>query len=416
MNVKRSELLKALKQCLPGIENGKSALEGADLFVFSKGFVYSYNDIISVAVPIKSDDLLEHDIEGAVRAEEFYGIINKLKGDLIEFIVEDDKWVLKSGKAKAQLTLMSGDFTARFEAIAPDKKKWLEISSEFTQGLGICRMANNKKSISGIYITQNDMTSSDGLQINRFGYKGAGFANFWISDASVNELLKVGILTHIQLKGAWAHFKTNDDTTFSVKTLQAEDWPYEAINKVLKGHERKMSSVSMVFPRELFDAIDRASSFCLDISDSKAVRLAIAPKRILVSAERIAGRYEEKVMWDKECPQFDAFDLYVDIEMMLFVARRSLSFYIHENEKGSPRMVFTTDNSVHLMTTLSVDDAANAGGKKEENKGAAKKAAKKEDDEEPDEEARDAIRAGKSGGKGNPKKKAAPPPDEEDEE
>ena len=415
MNVKRTELLKALKQCLPGIESGKSSLEGADLFIFSKGFVHSYNDIISVAVPIKSDDLLEQEIEGAVRAEEFYGIINKLSGDLIEFTVENDKWVLKSGKAKAQLTLMSGDFTKRFETIAPDKKKWLEIPSEFTQGLGICRMPNNKKSISGIYITQNDMSSSDGLQINRFEYKGADFENFWISDASANELLKVGILTHIQLKGTWAHFKTNDNTTFSVKTLQAEDWPYEKINDVLEAHKKKKTSVSMVFPKELFDAIDRASSFCFDISNSRAVKLTITPKNILVSAERIAGKFEEKVMWDKDCPQFDAFDLYVDIEMMLFIARRSLSFYIHETEQSAPRMVFTTDNSTHLMATLSVAAAGNAGAKKEEGKGTAKKAAKKEENEEPDEEAQGASRTGESGSKGKAKKKAPPPQDDADE-
>jgi len=71
MNVKRTELLKVLKQCLPGIENGNKVLEGADLFIFNKGSVHSYNDVISVSVPVKSDGLLEEGIDGAVRAEEF---------------------------------------------------------------------------------------------------------------------------------------------------------------------------------------------------------------------------------------------------------------------------------------------------------------------------------------------------------
>jgi hypothetical protein len=356
MNVKRSELLKALKQCLPGIENGNSVLEGADLFVFSKGFVYSYNDAISVSVPVKSEGLLEEEIEGAVRAEEFYGIVNKFTGDLIEFVVANDKWILRSGKAKAELTLMNGDFSERLETIAPDKKKWIEISPEFTQGLGICRMSNNKNTISGLYITPKDIVSSDGFQINYFKYNGADFDNFWISDDSANELLKVGVLTHIQLKGTWAHFRTKDNSTFSVKTLQAEKWPYEKILSVLDTHKKTKESVSATFPKELFDAIDRASSFYLSISDSKAVRLSISPKRILVSAERVAGKYEEKVLWNGESPQFTPFELYVDTGMILFVARRSMSFYIHEIENSAPRMIFTTENSIHLMATLSIDD------------------------------------------------------------
>jgi len=108
---------------------------------------------------------------------------------MIEFTVTENKWILKSGKAKAELTLMAGDFSERFENISPDKKKWLEISPEFTQGLGICGMSNNKNPISGLYITSKDITSSDGLQIHHYKYKGAEFENFWISDASAKIIL-----------------------------------------------------------------------------------------------------------------------------------------------------------------------------------------------------------------------------------
>ena len=440
MNVRRTELLKALKQCLPGIENGKSVLEGVDLFVFSKGFVYSYNDIISVSVPVKSEGLLNEGIEGAVRAEEFHGIINKLNGDLIEFIVENDKWILKSGKAKVELTLMAGDFSERFETIAPDKNKWSEISPEFTQGLGVCKMSNNRSNISGLYITSTDITSSDGFQINQFRYKGAGFEDFWISDDSAGELLKVGILTHIQLKDTWAHFKTVNNTVFSVKTLQAGQWPYEVIQGILEGHKKTKTSVSATFPKELFDAIDRASSFYLDISDSRAVRLSISSKRILVSAERIAGKFEEKVAWGEEPPAFASFELYVDISMILFAARRSMSFYIHEIEDNLPRMIFTTDNSIHLMASLSIDteeaetETQPARSKKVETKNEIAKSERKKPKvpamyEEPEEEGeednggRETERLIKNAQKKSTKdankedkKKTAPVVDEEDDD
>jgi len=408
MNVKRTELLKALKQCLPGIENGNKVLEGADLFIFSKGFVHSYNDVISVSVPVKSEGLLDEGVEGAVRAEEFYGIINKFNGDLIEFTVEKDKWILKSGKARAELVLMSGDFTERFENIKPEKKNWLEISPEFTQGLGICKMSNNNKQISGLYITSCDITSSDGFQVNQYKYSAPEFDNFWISDESANELLKVGVLTHIQLKGSWVHFKTADNTTFSVKTLQADKWPYAKIIDLLESHKKTNKSVSAVFPKELFDAIDRASSFYLDISDSKAVKLSISPKRIVVYAERIAGKYEEKVAWEKECPQFEAFEIFVDTQMILYAARRSMSFYIHEVEGCAPRLIFTTDNSIHLMSTLIRDDEKTAETKKE----AIKKSKKENSNEDENDDDTPPWRETK---KNKPSKKKTEDDDEDPE-
>jgi hypothetical protein len=405
MNVKRTELLKALKQCLPGIENGNSVLEGADLFVFKGGFVHSYNDVISVSVPVKSEGLLEEGIEGAVRAEEFYGIINKFGGDMIEFAVGTDKWILKSGKAKAELTLMAGDFSERFENVTPDKKKWLEISPEFSTGLGICRMPNNKNAISGLFITSKDIVSSDGFQINHYKYAGADFENFWISDDSAGELLKVGVLTHMQLKGTWAHFKTADNTTFSVKTLQAEKWPYEKILSVLETHKKTKTAVAATFPKELFEAIDRASSFYLDISDSKAARLLITPKHILVSAERIAGKFEEKVAWKDECPQFATFELYVDINMILFAARRSMSFYIYESEGNAPRIIFTTEDSTHLMATLSIDEEKTEPKKQPEKTEPESKKEKPAKKPKTEPETKPEKKSGK--------KKAAPPDDED---
>ena len=436
MNVKRSELLKALKQCLPGIESGAAVLEGADLFVFRNGNVHSYNDIISVAVPIKSDGLLGADIEGAVRAEEFYGIINNFTGELITFeINQADKWVLKSGKAVATLTLMTGDFTNRFDNIAPEKKKWQTIPTEFAQGLGVCRMPTNKSTISGIYITAADIMSSDGYQINCFNWSGPEFEPFWISDASAGKLLKVGALSHIQPKGAWVSFKTIDGTTFSVKTLQAEKWPHEKLLSLLEIYEQAEDDLSAVFPKELFDAIDRATSFHLTLSDRRAVRLHISPKGIVVSAERASGSFEESVDWKEKVPKFEAFDLYVSTDMMLFAARRSLSFYIR-SDGDTPRLVFKAKDSIHLMATFSESTAAAPKPEKKKPKGdeqasgtnkhtpgttydedetpPAKPKAKKSDkkSEKPlDEEGRDEAPAIKA-----KKEKKADPPTEDDEE
>ena len=426
MDVKRSELLNALKLCLPGIESGTAVLEGADLFIFMNGNVHSYNDIISVTVPIKSEGLLDEGIEGAVRAEEFYSIINKLPGDVIQFKAEAEKWILKSGKAKVEMTLMAGDFTDRFKGIAPEKKKWLSIPTEFSQGIGICRMQANKSQISGLYVTGEDMMSSDGYQINHFKYKGPDIEPFWIADPSAGELLKLGVLNEMQLKGSWAHFRTPDGVIFSVKTLQAEKWPYDKLMAVLEDHKQTKTDINAVFPKELFDAIDRATSFYLEIGENRAVRLILSPKSILVSAERASGSYEESVAWkDKITVGFDPIELYVDSSMILHAARLSLAFYLHQGASRSmdgARLIFTTQSSMHLMSTLSKGDIKVQTEKPANKKDKKKTPASMYEEPEEEEEEETPVKDKKKSKKEEPekstkgKKKPVKPVDDEEED
>ena len=103
-------LSSVLTVAMPGIETGNSTLSGADAFIFHSGRIYSYNDLISVAVPIEQAGLVEESIEGAVHADEFFKVISKFPSDEIEFEVAEKKWVLKNGKAKAELTLMEFEY------------------------------------------------------------------------------------------------------------------------------------------------------------------------------------------------------------------------------------------------------------------------------------------------------------------
>ena len=50
MIVQKKALMESLKMAMPGIETGNSTLSGADAFIFHSGRIYSYNDLISVAI------------------------------------------------------------------------------------------------------------------------------------------------------------------------------------------------------------------------------------------------------------------------------------------------------------------------------------------------------------------------------
>lgn len=358
MIIQKKELLENLRIAMPGIETGSATSQGGDLFVFYDGKIFTYNDSISVTVPIQSEGLLEEGIEGCVRAEEFFKVISKFPSDEIKFSVTENKtWLLKCGKAKAEMTLLDFDYSSRVKNIAPEDDSWCNLDDDFVTGIGSCKMSGNKTELAGVYVEDDSVVSTDGNQMNYYKLKETKLPKFWISDNSVNELLKLKKLVAMQVQGTWVHFKSEDGILFSVKTLQAESFPYNQVKTIIDTSDASKAILHAKFPKELFNAIDRAVSFSMDISEHSAIRLLISKEKLEVSSERSAGKYNEKVAWDEEIKtDFEPFTVYVDAQMMQFVSQRTVEFYLLKgpvrNGKSLPRLLFVTDASKHLLATL----------------------------------------------------------------
>ena len=80
----------------------KELFEQSASFVFSGGRIYSYNDEVSMSYP-----LLDCDIEGAVKGEEFYKLISRLSKDKLEVETTENVLTIKCGRAKAGLSFSS---------------------------------------------------------------------------------------------------------------------------------------------------------------------------------------------------------------------------------------------------------------------------------------------------------------------
>lgn len=359
MTISRKVLLDSLKKAMPGIENGNAVLQGSDSFVFHEGKIFTYNDSIAVSIPLEIDGLVDEGIEGAVHADEFFKILSKFSADELNFVVTDDgSWLIKCGKAKFEMTLMNFDYQERLKGVTPDEKNWEPIPDDFIDGIGSCKMLSNKTPMSGIYFTGTGVISTDGFQINRYVFKNGKTPVFWISDNSANELLKFSNIKEIQLQGTWIHFKADDGSIFSIKTLDANKFPVEKIEKLMDVSKPKDGDFNATFPVELFEAIDRADAFSMEISDHSAIRLVLSSDKIEVSAERSSGKYAEKILWGEDFKsKIEPITMFVDPVMMSFIAKRSLKFYLSKVTSKSgkiiPRFTFVSENSQHLMTTFS---------------------------------------------------------------
>lgn len=357
MTLERKVLLENLKLAMPGIESGNVVLQGSDSFVFHNGKLFTYNDLVAVLVPIDSIGLVDDDIEGAVHAKEFYNVVSKFTNDEITLSVKDDHtWELKCGRAKASLTLLDFDFKTRLDGVSPDDNAWVDLDNDFIDGVAICKMGNNKSNLSGIYVNDKNILSTDSYQINLYTMKNS-LPKFWISDSSVNELLKIKNFKKVQVSKTWVHFKTEDGVVFSLKTLNDVNYPYTKIMNLVNNSNPSENDFHATFPSSLFKSVDIADSFAISMVDQSVVRLVLSNEGIEVSSEKNSGSYLEMIPWDKPLEkEIEPTKLYVNPSMMSAMGTRSLEFYlIHllaKNGKIMPRILFVTESSKHIMAAF----------------------------------------------------------------
>jgi len=77
MNIQKEQLKKALETVKPGLA-GKEIIEQSTSFAFMGDRVVTYNDEISISHPVEGLNLT-----GAIRAEELYQLLSKLKREEI---------------------------------------------------------------------------------------------------------------------------------------------------------------------------------------------------------------------------------------------------------------------------------------------------------------------------------------------
>jgi hypothetical protein len=346
MEVKRKVLQEALQRCMPGVETGKTLLEGADTFIFSGGKIYSYNDSISVAVPSPVD------LTGAVKAKDLYDLISKLKGEEIKLVDSgENSWKIKAGGATVELVLLESSLMEKIKGLVVDSKGWKELPTRFMEGLSLCRFSGNHSQLSGVYVEDSAMVATDEIRINWFDLDKE-IDSFWLSDSTTAELLKIPGMTEYLVSDTWVHFKTEDGTIFSCRKLHHAQYPYKKLRGIIDNYAKTKEDISHQLPSGLVEAVDRAATFSMEIQDHPTVRLTFKKEYLEVYAQRSTGKYQEKVLWDEPITEdFEPVVLYVDFSMIAYGLKRSKTFYIREKTK---RIVFQGANMIHILSTFEV--------------------------------------------------------------
>lgn len=290
MKINRPNLLSSINKVLPGIATGNVSIDGADTIVFYKGHIYSYNSEISVDVKLV-DGI---DLEGIVKGQEFYNCLSKLPGDEIEIDVTEGKWKITDGKIKVSITLVTSDnILDRFKSLTPSDN-WYDIDGEeFNKALKVCTIRSNTSAFGGIYFKDKIAFSTNKWVMNKYNLS-KDYPEFWISDKAVAQLLKWNNFKKVQYNKAWVQFQSEDDTVFSVRSLNTTDYPISQILPMLESEAVANKAFTLELKPQFYDAINRASEFSSAIDDHETVTVEFG-KDIKIKGSRTSGDYEETV-------------------------------------------------------------------------------------------------------------------------
>jgi len=360
MTIDRKEFLNVLKQAMPGVENGNVLLEGADTFIFDNGFVHTYNDNISVSIPFPITNKAGDNISGALKAKEFYDLINRYKGETIKLIPKEGVWIIKSENAVAELTLLENNIIDRIKNIKPAKIKWHNIPEKFIEGISICQFSANKSVLSGIYINEGIITSTDEIRINWFVLTDNFTESFWISDAAASELIKIKNLTKYFISESWVHFTNDDNIIFSCKRLSQEGYPFDKIKILIESHMKTKEDITNELPKDLMEAVNRAAALSQNIESFDTIKLTFTNDFIEVFSQRPSGKYTEQVPWEKAFKKsINPISIFVDYAMIENGISYSKSFYLKKTmkkDKEIVRIIFANPNGMQLITTFDGSD------------------------------------------------------------
>jgi DNA polymerase III sliding clamp (beta) subunit (PCNA family) len=282
MIINKEELLKALAIVKPGLSN-KEIIEQSTSFAFIEGRVVTYNDEISLSHPVTALT-----ITGAVKADELYLLLNKIKSTDIEIEIQESEILLKAGRIKAGLTLQHEIKLPLEELGVIDN--WKKLPTNFCKHLKFAASCCSNDMSSPILTCVN--VKKDGLMEGSDGYKllkatlnkPMPVNDFLLPVSAAMHVIKLEP-THVATGDGWVHFKA-EETILSCRVFEDV---YPDVSAILE-----MKGKEVNFPKTFEEVLDRAAVFSkrehfLD----EEVLVTIGENRVKVRGKSDSGWFEE---------------------------------------------------------------------------------------------------------------------------
>jgi len=284
MKLKREELLEALTKVQPGLAT-KELIQQSQSFVFSKRRITTYNDEISVSCKFESD------IEGVVKADELYQLLDKTKAKEIEVSIDGNILLMKTKNSKAGINIES-DVNLPIDDIEEGQNK-KELPEDFIDGLKFCMFSASKditkQILTCILAKDNYILSCDNYRLTEYKLKDGNYFKkpILVPVDTAKKLIAYKPKEYaISKSNNWLHFYS-DDVTFSCRTF-AKRYPDTSLLQRIEG-------VDVIIPNKIKDVLERALIFVKGHTEQdEYVKVTLKNNTITIYSVGIGGWFEEK--------------------------------------------------------------------------------------------------------------------------
>jgi DNA polymerase III sliding clamp (beta) subunit (PCNA family) len=288
MKIKRLELLEALEIVRPGLATGKEVIEQSSSFAFRGGRVITYNDEISIAHKIEGMDL-----EGAIKAEELYQLLGKIKAEEISIATTDNELRIKAGRSRAGIKLQT-EIKLPLDEIS-EIGDWEPIPEDLIPNLSMALPCVGREAsrpvLQNIHIRKDGkVEASDSLRAIQCVGTELPIPTCLIPGSTVRELIHYP-LTEMSHNQGWLHFKTKQGTIISCRTVNDN---YVNVDEVIhvKGEEIHL-------PDNLGEILEKAAIFVKgDKAVKEEVEIRFAEGKMVIRGEGNYGWFQEQADLD----------------------------------------------------------------------------------------------------------------------
>lgn len=345
MQVKKVEILSAMRKALPGVEKNSSIIEGADSFVFANNAIHSYNDNISVSVPFP------HELSGSVKSLDFFKLISKISTEEITLEEKEGQIKIGAGTVEAEMNKQAENtLTNYISSLNIQELTWKTIPTNFFEAIRLCKISCNRSTHRGIFVQENIMASTDTSRINSHKLEEE-MDRFLIDDPSIVELLKISNLEQYSVTSVWVHFKSKEGIIFSCKRKDDTTYPIRQIMNVIEIHRKQDSDFENELPKGLCEVVDRVSTLSMEFNGISAVEMNLSKESIELKAERSAGKIKEKIKLDRPFIEDITLNILVDPIFLVEASRKITKFFIRKNGNNCT-LVFYNDNYTQIASTF----------------------------------------------------------------
>lgn len=334
----RKELIAALKLALPGVETGTILMEGADLFSFTDAAIVTDNGRVSVSVPFKTG------VTGAIKAAEALKILERIKEDEVELVVEENQLKFRTKSGLTELDMMTSE--RAFSIKVPDDVEWEPIADNFIAGLKLCAVSLTDNPslgiLCGICVSGVDMVTTDNLRASFFELSSP-MRPCIISYEAVQFLSKFSALQQYAIRDPFIHFQSDSGAVFSCYSMEGE----YLLEKLKALFQFSPDSALYKLPKDkLLESVERTEVLSYASDFSEYITLTKQNEFLVVKGAREFGTITDKVPLSDGCSFPDDVVLNISPKFLKDILKLTDSFYFEKD-----KVMFKAPNFSHLMMT-----------------------------------------------------------------